>query len=120
MDLEGRCYIGTYTTRVKNQRPFSYNVQVDLGYDDPESRHTLHYVPDEYDEMSNYQLRTCPEGYITSVRLGDGGDGDGRKCTRLRVLHPYQRLHCPKGLEQPLQAQVWHFGSVCKRHMFRA
>lgn len=77
MDLEGKCFIGQYTTRTKNQRPFSYNIQVDLGYDDPESRHTLHYVPDEYDEMTNYQLRTCPEGYIASVRLGDGGDGDG-------------------------------------------
>lgn len=77
MDLEGKCYVGTYTTRVKNQRPFSHNQQVDFGYDDPESRHTLHYMPDEYDAMSNYQLRTCPDGYIASVRLGDGGDGDG-------------------------------------------
>lgn len=77
MDLDGKCYMGTWTTRNKNQRPFSYNLQLDLGYDDPASRHTLHYVPDEYDALTNYQLRTCPEGYLASVRLGNSDAGDG-------------------------------------------
>lgn len=79
MDLEGKCYTGTYTTRNKNQRPFSHLEQVDYGYDDPASRHTLHYMPNEYDALTNYQLRTCPEGYLASVRLGnsDAGNGSG-------------------------------------------
>ena len=77
MDLEGNCYTGSYTTRAKNQRPFSTREQVDLGYDNPASRHTLHYVPDEYDELTNYQLRTCPEGYLASVRLGNSDTGNG-------------------------------------------
>lgn len=77
MDLKGKCYTGSYATRVKNQRPFSFPQQVDYGYKDPRSKHTLHYEPNEYDELTNYQLRTCPEGYITSVRLGNADTGDG-------------------------------------------
>ena len=77
MDLEGNCYTGSYATRSKNQRPCTTREQVDYGYDNPDSRHTLHYIADEYDEMSNYQLRTCPEGYLASVRLGNGGSGNG-------------------------------------------
>lgn len=76
LDIKGKCYTGSYTTRVKNQRPFSTLEQVDYGYDDPRSRHTLHYIPNEYDALTNYQLRTCPEGYLASVRLGNADAGD--------------------------------------------
>ena len=73
LDIKGKCYVGKYTTRLKNQRPFSTLEQVDYGYADMRSRHTLHYMPNEYDANTNYQLRTCPEGYLASVRLGDAG-----------------------------------------------
>lgn len=77
MDLKGKCYTGSYTTRSKNQRPFSTLELVDLGYANPASKHTLHYIPNEYDALTNYQLRTCPDGYLASVRLGNADTGNG-------------------------------------------
>lgn len=72
------CYTGTYSNA------FQTRGKIDNGYADWTSRHTLHYVPDEYDEHTNYKLRTCPAGYKASVRLGDttlGGFGEGIKYT---------------------------------------
>ena len=75
LDLEGKCYTGAYTTHKPNAKPFKDVEQVDYGYDNMESKHTLHYMPSEYDANTNYQLPTVPEGYIASVRLGDAGVG---------------------------------------------
>ena len=75
MDLNNsNCYTGTYAN------PFQNRSKVDYGYDSPNSRHTLHYMPNEYDANTGNQLRTVPEGYKVSVRLGDengGGNGEG-------------------------------------------
>ena len=73
MDIKGKCYTGAYATRKGSARPFPTLEQVDYGYDDMRSRHTIHYLPDEYDANTNYQLRTVPDGYLASVRLGDAG-----------------------------------------------
>ena len=70
MDLTDRnCYTGPYAN------PFAARGKVDFGYDNISSRHTLHYAPNEYDPRTNSQLRTYPEGYICSVRLGWVGNG---------------------------------------------
>ena len=72
MDLtDNNCYIGTY------ENPFQQRQKVDYGYANMFSRHTLHYMPNQYDANTNYQLLTCPEGYLTSVRLGYGEKGKG-------------------------------------------
>ena len=86
MELKGNCYTGPYTSYVSHQRPFQKKEKIDYGYEDPRSRHTLHYIPNEYDPNTEYQLRTCPEGYLASVRLGDAmadgftslGTGNGK------------------------------------------
>lgn len=67
------CFIGPYIT------PYNQKCKVDSGYASPMSRHTLHYMPDEYDERSGFQLKTRPDGYLASVRLGnyDSGNGQG-------------------------------------------
>lgn len=75
---KNNCFTGTYTNQ------FSKREKVDMGYYNWNSRHTLHYIPDEYDEHTNYELRTCPKGYRVSVRLGDnttGGLGEGIRYT---------------------------------------
>lgn len=80
MDLtDDNCYTGVFGD-IKDQ--FQNKGKIDRGYYDWTSRHTLHYEPDEYDEHTNYKLKTCPPGYLTSVRLGDntiGGLGEGIK-----------------------------------------
>ncbi len=74
LDLRGSgctCASGTY------ENPSATRGVIDYGYADWESRHTLHYMPDEYDEHTNYNVRTCPAGYLASVRLGHGRKGGG-------------------------------------------
>lgn len=75
LDLKGKCYTGSYTTYKQNAKPFRDLEQVDFGYESMESKHTLHYMPGEYDANTNYELPTVPEGYLASVRLGDAGVG---------------------------------------------
>ena len=43
---------------------------VDYGYKSRYSTHTIHYVTNERDDMTNNQLRTVPQGSFASVRLG--------------------------------------------------
>lgn len=45
--------------------------QIDKGYQNIESRHTIHYDIEERDPRTNGQLRTVPEGEPASVRLGN-------------------------------------------------
>lgn len=49
--------------------------RVDYGYSDIRSRHTAHYRQDEYDRYTNYKLKTVPEGYFGSLRLGNWNTG---------------------------------------------
>lgn len=44
---------------------------IDYGYADVRSRHTIHYLEDEYDPRTNYHLKTVPLGELASVRLGN-------------------------------------------------
>ena len=73
MELTNRnCYTGSYIEEGAGfpNRPN----KVDNGYADMASRHTLHYMPNEFDANTNYELPTIPPGggYLASVRLGDG------------------------------------------------
>lgn len=43
----------------------------DYGFLDERSRHTVHHYPRDYDERTNYKLRTFPEGQPAAVRLGN-------------------------------------------------
>ena len=65
------CFTGKYAN------PIATKGKVDKGYADLSSRHTLHYMPNEYDPYTNYELITCPSGYLASVRLGNGDNGNG-------------------------------------------
>ncbi len=67
------CSIGMATGNI-----FS-NQKVDLGPDDMESRHTVHWTQGQYDPRTGNQLLTVPEGEFASVRLGNwktGGEAE--------------------------------------------
>ena len=53
--------------------------QVDFGYQDEQSLHTIHYVKDERDPRTGNQLKTIPDGEIASIRLGGLWLSDGNK-----------------------------------------
>lgn len=53
--------------------------QVDFGYQDEQSLHTIHYVQDERDPRTGNQLKTIPDGEIASIRLGGLWLSDGNK-----------------------------------------
>lgn len=76
MDLGNNCWTGSVIDPMQKQG------KVDYGFANLNSKHTLHYLYNEHDPLTNYELRTCPEGYLASVRLGNGGPlnalgGDG-------------------------------------------
>ena len=53
------------------------NVAVrDMGYGSKNSLHTVHFLQNEYDPITNYQLKTVPEDAIASVRIGGWKEGD--------------------------------------------
>ena len=65
--------------------PFGSSVLVDNGPDDMLSRHTVNWIPDEYDPRTKGHLLTIPEGEVASVRLGNwdnGAEGEG-------LVYPY-------------------------------
>ena len=63
------CTWGTFSN------PYA-NVQVkDLGYASKESMHTVHYLADEYDRLTGYDLKTVPDGALASVRLSNWTEG---------------------------------------------
>ena len=71
MDLTNdNCWTGTIYA------PMFRQGKEDYGFANLNSKHTLHYLHNEYDPLTNYELRTCPEGYLASVRLGNGGPID--------------------------------------------
>jgi len=64
------CFIGTYDSAETMGGPIE-NCKIDSGLANPGSRHTIHYLKDELDAMSDYKLHTVPDDYQASVRLGD-------------------------------------------------
>ena len=44
---------------------------LNYGFEDSLSRQTIHHYPHDFDERTNYKLRTFPTGYPASVRLGN-------------------------------------------------
>lgn len=44
---------------------------VDYGYSSINSIHTVHYMQDEYDRLTGYDLKTVPDGAVASVRLNN-------------------------------------------------
>ena len=70
LNLDKRCFYGTTTN------PKATPGIVDFGYLAMESRHTIHYMKDEYDARTmsgGIGLKTVPDGEIASVRLGNWG-----------------------------------------------
>ena len=70
LNLENRCFYGT------TSNPKATPGLVDYGYLAMESRHTIHYLKDEYDARTmsgGIGLKTVPFGEIASVRLGNWG-----------------------------------------------
>lgn len=68
IDLKGadvRCTKGNYAD------PYMEEGVVDNGYLSKESMHTVHYMGDEYDRLTGYQLKTVPDGAVASVRLSN-------------------------------------------------
>lgn len=70
LDLDGPhvdCYVGEYSNPYgKGPVP-----PIDYGYTSQQSRHTVHYDPNEYDKWTNYNLKTTPPDGLPSVRLGN-------------------------------------------------
>ena len=55
--------------------PFTNVGAIDYGYASTSSRHTVHYMPNEYDKVTGGLLKTVPPGAIASVRLGNEETG---------------------------------------------
>lgn len=51
--------------------PWCNGGKQDFGYFSANSQHTVHFVPNDYDERTGYRLRTYPKGHPASVRLGN-------------------------------------------------
>ena len=72
------CTTGRYTSQVDNAEEV---VQVvDFGSDARESRHTIHWDQTEYDPRTYKSpaepgIKTVPDGYLASVRLGNWASG---------------------------------------------
>ncbi len=64
-----KCFFGTFDSPKEQNRP------IDYGYESRHSIHTVHYMQDEYDRLTGYQLKTVPEGEMASVRLGNWTEG---------------------------------------------
>ncbi len=62
------CETGTYSNIHVSQGA------VDLGYNSPQSQHTVHFMPDETDPRTNNLLKTIPDGEVASVRIGSWVD----------------------------------------------
>ncbi len=72
-DTSVSCRIGSYGSSSM------WELVVDYGSDAVNSRHTVHSDTSERDPRTGYQLRTVPEGYCYSVRLGNWRAGGERE-----------------------------------------
>ncbi len=75
---------------------------IDYGYESISSRHTLHYVPTEYDPRTEGGLKTVPDGYIASVRLGNWNTGSEAE----RIIYRYKVSDAEKAILQLKYALV--------------
>lgn len=66
---------GVVSTYGTYSNPFVSVGAVDYGYESTSSRHTIHYIPNEYDQVTGGLLKTVPTGAIASVRLGNRSTG---------------------------------------------
>lgn len=64
--------------------------QVDYGYADERSLHTIHYVQGETDPRTGNRLRTIPEGEIASIRLGGYWDAKGNMSSTIEYQYNVQ------------------------------
>lgn len=100
------CYTGTSKGQTTWKRG-----KVDNGYESISSRHTLHYMYGEYDPRTNNKLRTIPEGYLASVRLGNWESGNGAEAIEYKYEVPESgnsilTLHYAVVLEDPKHDEV--------------
>ncbi len=63
------CKYGTYAN------PTEHTGVIDYGYNNPDSRHTVHFDTTERDARTGNLLRTVPKGEMASVRLGNWKTG---------------------------------------------
>ncbi len=95
-----KCIAGTATgVDLVGGRPIA---PIDFGYKSIESRHTLHYVQTEYDPRTEGGLKTVPEGYIASVRLGNWEVGSQAE----RITYMYKVSDSEKAILQLKYALV--------------
>ena len=64
-----QCFFGIFANAKAQNRA------IDYGYESRHSIHTVHYMQDEYDRLTGYQLKTVPDGEMASVRLGNWTEG---------------------------------------------
>lgn len=82
-DISQHCfdYLNFNDTCVKPQQGYFYcpwcwgDGAVNYGFNDSRSRHTVHHYPHDWDERTNYKLRTYPVGQPAAVRLGNWETG---------------------------------------------
>lgn len=58
--------------------PYTSSGAIDYGSNSPDSRHTVHYDTAERDPRTGGLLRTVPEGFSSSVRLGNWNTNENR------------------------------------------
>lgn len=62
---------GVTCTSGNFENPYEKINVIDYGPKSIESIHTIHYMQDEYDRLTGYELKTVPEGALASVRLSN-------------------------------------------------
>lgn len=80
-NLSGKnCYIGN------TWNPKDVRKMVDFGCLSINSRHTIHWDPEERDPRTNGGLRTVPEGEVGSIRLGNWDTGAQAECVEYNYI----------------------------------
>ena len=79
-----KCFYGS-TENIKQN-----SGQVDYGYWDEHSRHTIHYVTGETDPRTGGRLKTIPDGEIASVRLGGYWETTGNMSSTVEYEYDVQ------------------------------
>jgi hypothetical protein len=64
--------------------------QVDFGYDNQNSRHTIHFIPGETDPRTGNGLKTIPEGEIASIRVNGFWETAGTHASCIEYDYPVQ------------------------------
>ncbi|MBR1426433.1 MAG: hypothetical protein IJ581_03155 [Paludibacteraceae bacterium] len=79
-----KCYSGS-TDDIKRATG-----QIDYGYADERSQHTIHYMKGETDPRTGNKLKTIPDGEIASVRLGGYWDLTGNMSSTVEYQYNVQ------------------------------